>query len=150
MNPIIYIVAGGVLVVGVAVMLVFRRNPFNKHQYLRIVRFHTDMSETVSYVKRDKFNQRHEILINPKNIFNFKGYQTLILTSESNETINPLDFTSKFSAEDFKTAMRSNLIKDAFQGLQVEKFDKLMLLIIINAVTLIGVAYMLYSMMSKK
>ena len=51
------------------------------------------------------------------------GYQTVLITETSGETINPLDFESKYPAEKFKTAIESKIIKDTFSTLKKSKYD---------------------------
>lgn len=154
MNIKVYIyILIGVLVIGLIIYLFFKRNYFNKYKYVRLVKYNDDMTETVQYIKRKIFNKGNEedhILINPKHIYNFKGYTSVIITSKSQESINPIDFESKYSAKDYKTAMKSKHIKDAFDSMKVEKFDKVMFLLILSIVQLIAIAYLLYNLIGVK
>lgn len=147
MNLIYYYVAGVILIFGLIFKFFFGRSYFNKHKYVRLVRYNEDKSITIDFIKKQKFNQNKELLINPDNVFNFSGYTTIVTTSQSNESINPLNFESKFNPSDYKSAIRSKLIKDTFQGLQPERFDKLMILIIMNGLTLVALIYLLYNLL---
>lgn len=149
MSPTLLIGLGFVLVAGLTFYFIFKRNPFNKHKYVRLVKFHDDMVETVQYIKRDQFNQDHEIMINPKNVFSFKGYKTIVITSNSQESINPLDFKSAYNAQDFKTAMHSKLIKDAFDSTRPKKFDPLTILMLLSGIELLAILYLLYIIMGQ-
>ena len=113
----------------------------NKHKYLRVIKFNSDKSTTVTYHLSSKF--RPTFLINPDHIFDYKGYRTVIITDKSAETINPLDFKSKFNASDFQTAIESKLIKDTFTTLKPNLFDKTTFLLLIILILNIAVVYLL-------
>ena len=113
----------------------------NKHKYLRVIKFNSDKSTTVTYHLSSKF--RPTFLINPDHIFDYKGYRTVIITDRSAETINPLDFESKFNASDFQTAIESKLIKDTFTTLKPNLFDKTTFLLLIILILNIAVVYLL-------
>ena len=114
---------------------------FSKHKYLRVIKFNSDKSTTVTYHESSKY--RPNFLINPDHIFNYKGYRTIIITDKSAETINPLDFTSKFNASDFQTAIESKLIKDTFTTLKSNTFDRTMFMLLIILILNIAVIYLL-------
>ena len=114
---------------------------FNKHKYLRVIKFNTDKSSTITYHLSDKF--KPSFLINPDHIFYYKGYRTIIITDKSVETINPLDFNSKYNASDFQTAIESKLIKDTFSTLKPNVFDKTTFILLINLILNIAVIYLL-------
>lgn len=114
---------------------------FNKHKYLRIIKYNSDKSSTITYHLSSKFTPN--FLINPDHIFNYKGYRTIIITDKSAETINPLDFTSKFNASDFQTAIESKLIKDTFTTLKPNLFDKTTFMLLLNLILNIAVIYLL-------
>lgn len=114
---------------------------FGKHKYLRVIKFNSDKSTTISYHQSSKF--RPNFLVNPNHIFNYKGYRTIVITDKSAETINPLDFTSKFNASDFQTAIESKLIKDTFTTLKPNTFDKTMFMLLIILILNIAVIYLL-------
>ena len=145
---IIYIsVLAFMLVVGIVLFFTVKRNYFNKYKYVRLVRYNNDMSISVSYYKKDQFNKNDAILINPDHVFNFKGYTSIIITSQSSESINPLDFNSKFNKKDFETAMESKLIQETFASLKADKFDKIMMLLFLNIAQLVAISYLLYNML---
>jgi hypothetical protein len=108
------------------------------------------MTININYIKKENFNQDGAIMINPKHVYDFKGYKTVVVTSNSAESINPLDFQSKYDPKDFKSAMHSKLISETFASLKVEKFDKLMMLLFLNVIQLIAIAYLLYTLMGAK
>jgi hypothetical protein len=114
---------------------------FSKHKYLRVIKFNSDKSTTVSYHLSDKF--KPSFLINPDHIFNYKGYRTIVITDKSAETINPLDFESKFNHEDFQTAIESKLIKDTFSTLKSNTIDKTTVMLLLNIILHIVVIYLL-------
>ena len=113
----------------------------NKHKYLRVIKFNADKSSTITYHLSSKY--KPNFLINPDHIFYYNGYRTVIITDKSAETINPLDFESKFNASDFQTAIESKLIKDTFSTLKHNLFDTPTILLIINLVITLGVLYFL-------
>ena len=114
---------------------------FNKHKYLRVIKFNTDKSSTITYHLSSKF--KPNFLINPDHIFYYKGYRTIIITDKSAETINPLDFNSKYNASDFQTAIESKLIKDTFSTLKPNLFDKTTFMLLLNIILTIAVIYLL-------
>lgn len=113
----------------------------NKHKYLRVIKFNSDKSSTITYHLSSKF--KPDFLINPDHIFIYNGYRTVIITDKSAETINPLDFNSKFNASDFKTAIESKLIKDTFSTLKPNLFDTTTIILILNLVMTFGILYLL-------
>ncbi len=113
----------------------------NKHKYLRVIKFNSDKSSTITYHLSSKF--KPNFLINPDHIFIYNGYRTVVITDKSAETINPLDFESKFNANDFQTAIESKLIRDTFSTLKHNLFDKVTILLILNLVITLGVLYFL-------
>ena len=112
-----------------------------KHKYLRVIKFNTDKSSTITYHLSSKF--KPSFLINPDHIFYYKGYRTIIITDKSAETINPLDFNSKYNASDFQTAIESKLIKDTFSTLKPNLFDKTTFMLLLNIILTIAVIYLL-------
>jgi len=113
----------------------------NKHKYLRVIKFNSDKSSTITYHLSSKF--KPNFLINPDHIFNYNGYRTVIITDKSAETINPLDFESKFNREDFQTAIESKLIKDTFSTLKSNTIDKTTIMLLLNIILQIVVIYLL-------
>ncbi len=114
---------------------------FSKHKYIRVIKFNSDKSTTVTYHQSSKF--RPSFLINPDHVFNYKGYRTIVITDKSAETINPLDFESKFNHEDFQTAIESKLIKDTFSTLKPNTIDKTTVMLLLNIILHIVVIYLL-------
>ena len=139
----------GFAILSIIMYLIFKRNYFNKYKYVRLVKYNDDMSINVQYIKKDKFNQDNSILINDKHVFNFNGYTSIIITSNSQESINPIDFNSKYDAKKYKDAIKSKLIHDTFASLKVDKFDKLMGLLLLNILQLIAIAYLIYNLLGK-
>ena len=113
----------------------------NKHKYSRVIKFNSDKSSTITYHLSSKF--KPDYLINPDHIFIYNGYRTVIITDKSAETINPLDFNSKFNASDFKTAIESKLIKDTFSTLKPNLFDTTTIILILNLIMTFGILYLL-------
>ena len=141
---IIFIALGVILLVGIILWFIFKRNYFNKYKYVRLVRYNDDKSISIHYIKRDRFNENGEILINPDHVFMYRGYTSIITTSGASESINPLNFDSKFSAKDYKSGMRSKLVKDAFDSVKADRFDKVMVLLVISIIQLLAIAYLVY------
>lgn len=113
-----------------------------KHKYLRVIKFNSDKSSTISYHLSNKF--KPNFLINPDHIFIYKGYRTIIITDKSAETINPLDFTSKFNASEFQTAIESKLISDTFRTLKPKIFDTTTVMLLLNLILTAGIFYLLF------
>lgn len=113
----------------------------NKHKYLRVIKFNSDKSSTITYHLSSKFTP--SFLINPDHIFIYNGYRTVIITDKSAETINPLDFNSKYNSSDFETAIESKLIRDTFNTLKPKMFDTPTILLLLNLVMTFGLFYLL-------
>lgn len=113
----------------------------NKHKYIRVIKFNSDKSSTITYHLSSKFTP--SFLINPDHIFIYNGYRTIIITDKSAETINPLDFNSKFNSSDFETAIESKLIRDTFNTLKPKLFDTPTILLLLNLVMTFGLFYLL-------
>ena len=114
---------------------------FGKHKYLRVIKFNSDKSSTITYHLSSKY--KPNFLINPDHIFNYKGYRTIVITDKSAETINPLDFESKYNPSDFQTAIESKLIKDTFSTLKSSSVDKTVIMLLLIIVLQIVVIYLL-------
>ena len=115
---------------------------FSKHKYLRVIKFNSDKSSTITYHLSSKFTPN--FLINPNHIFDYKGYRTIIITDKSAETINPLDFDSKFNPVDFETAIESKLIKDTFSTLKPKLLDATTIMLLLNLILTAGIFYLLF------
>ena len=144
MNLIYIIIASVVLVIGIILKIALSRNYFNKYKYIRLVTYNENMQVQVQYIKHNQFNKDNRIVINPKHVYNFKGYTTVITTSNSPQSINPIDFESKFDKKHFDSAISSKLIAETFASMKVDKFDKIMFLVLLNAIQLIAIVYLLY------
>ena len=110
-----------------------------KHKYLRVIKFNSNKSSEVIYYKNTTPNH---ILINPDHVFNYNGYRTIVISDKSAETINPLDFESKFDKTKFESAIESKLIKDAFTSLK-PKIDMTTVLLILNIVFSLAIVYLI-------
>lgn len=97
------------------------RDLFYKDKYIKEVKFFNIKDMEIRYIK--KVNYKPKYLVNSDHIFNSNGYQTVIITENASETINPLDFESKYPVEKFKTAIESKLITDAFSTLKSRKIN---------------------------
>ena len=90
-------------------------------------------SDKTFKIEKIKNIESENILINPNHIFIDKKGNRYILTSDkSAESINPLDFESKFSTSEFKTAIESKLISDLFKSFDDRKISIDRLLLFIN------------------
>ena len=94
---------------------------WNKHKFIRVIKFNSDKSSTITYYQRATFKPKY--LVNPDHIFIANGYTTIIITDKAQETINPLDFKSQYDAEQFKIAINNKIIADTFSTLKTNKFD---------------------------
>ena len=106
------------------------RNFLNKHKYIKVFKFSETKNITINYYKIKDYKPFY--LINPDHIFYHKGYLSIITSDKSAETINPLDFKSRFSAKDFKVAIESKLIKETFGTLKDSKIDWLKVIMFAN------------------
>ena len=90
-------------------------------------------SDKTFKIKKIKNIENENILINPNHIFfDSSGNRYILTTDKSAETINPLDFESKFSSSEFKTAIESKLINDLFKSFDDRKLSLDRLLLFIN------------------
>ena len=84
-------------------------------------------------IVRIKNIDNENILINPNHIFiDKKGNRYILTTNKSAETINPLDFDSKFSPKEFKTAIESKLVSDLFKSFDDNKLSIDRILLFVN------------------
>lgn len=111
----------------------------NKHKYLRVITFNNDKSSEVNYYKSKNF--KAPFLINPNHIFLWNGFRTVITTNIATETINPLDFESKYETSHFKTAIESKLVNEAFTTLK-PKLDPITILLVLNIVFSFAIIYL--------
>jgi len=120
------------------------RTPFNKHLYIKIYTFHENKTADLRYERIDTFKQ--SFLINPNHVFNSNGYQTILLSDRSAETINPLDFKSQYNVKDFQSAIQSKLIRETFGILDNGKIDIMKVILFIN----LGVTFLLLYLLLKQ
>ena len=101
---------------------------FFKNKYLQVVYYGSDKIRKIYYVKPTKdylitINSK-TYKINSNHIFyTDNGFRSVIVNDLSAETINPLDFESKFNADDFNTAINNNLIKQTFETFSDNQID---------------------------
>lgn len=114
---------------------------FNKSKYLRVIKFNTDKSSEITYHKSKDY--KPTFAINPDHVFIANGYRTIVISDTSAQTINPLDFKSKYDPIHFKTAIESKLITEAFTSTKSDKLDTTTILLILNLVIGIGIAYLI-------
>jgi hypothetical protein len=101
---------------------------FFKNKYLQVVYYGSDKIRKIYYVKPTKdylitINSK-TYKINSNHIFyTSNGFRSVIVNDLSAETINPLDFESKFNADDFNTAINNNLIKQTFETFSDNQID---------------------------
>lgn len=93
---------------------------------MRVIKFNNDKTSTISYHKKESFKPNY--LVNPNHIFLAKGYTTILITDKSPETINPLDFESKYPLEMFETAINTKIIKDTFETIKTKGIDLALLI----------------------
>lgn len=117
------------------------RNFLNKHKFIRVYTFMNDKTLKVEYHKKDTF--KPAFLINSNHIFISNGYTCIVTNESSPETINPLDFTSKYPANKFKTAIKTKLLNDTFNGLKTEKIDVMKVALFANLFVTIILLFML-------
>ena len=101
----------------------------NKKKFFKV----TYRSDKTFKIKRIKNIENENILINPNHIFfDSRGNRYILTTDKSAETINPLDFESKFSTSEFKAAIESKLINDLFKTFDDKKLSIDRLLLFVN------------------
>lgn len=114
------------------------RHFLNKDRFIRVIRFNSDKSSSVVYYKSKRFKPSY--IINPNHVFLCNGYRSIVISDNSPETINPLDFKSKYNVSTFKSAINSKIIDDTFSNLKTNKLDLtqviLFLSLLINVVVL--------------
>jgi len=113
-----------------------------KNKYIKEYYFTNDKNIIIKFHKKDKF--KPEFLVNPDHIFLSNGYQTIITSEKSAETIDVTDFKSQYPAEHFKTAINSKLISDAFTSLNRKK-DLLPIILVAVAICIVLLMYILFT-----
>lgn len=103
---------------------------FKRKKKLYKVIYKTDKTFSIRKIKNiDSEN----ILINPDHIFfDGKGNRYILTTDRSAESINPLDFESKFSPKEFRIAIESKLINDLFKTFDDKKISIDRILLFVN------------------
>ena len=90
-------------------------------------------SDKTFNIKKIKNIDTENILINPDHIFlDSKGNRYILTTDLSAESINPLNFESKFSPKEFRTAIESKLINDLFKSFDDKKISIDRILLFVN------------------
>ena len=107
------------------------RNLFRDLQKSKYIKVYTFTDTKGLYVKyyKDK-NLPRDLLINPDHVFNHRGYRTILTTNKVAETINPLDFSSKFDKSLFEVAINNNFAKDLLSTTSDKTLDKTQKLLI--------------------
>src|SRR5690554_7426349 len=101
---------------------------FQKSKYIKVYTFTDTKGLEVKYYK-DK-DLPKDLLINPDHVFNHRGYRTIMTTNKVAESINPLNFNSKFDKSLFEVAINNNFAKDLLSTTNNNKMDKTQMLLI--------------------
>ncbi len=113
-----------------------------KNKYIKEYYFTNDKNIIIKFHKKDNF--KPNFLVNPNHIFISNGYQTILTSENSAETIDITDFKSQYPAEHFKTAINSKLISDAFTSLNRKK-DLLPIILVAVAICMVLLLYILFT-----
>src|SRR5690606_36911346 len=113
-----------------------------KNKYIKEYHFTNDKNIIIKFHKKDNF--KPNFIVNPNHIFLSNGYQTIITSEKSAETIDVTDFKSQYPAEHFKTAINSKLISDAFTSLSRKK-DLLPSILVAVAICMVLLLYILFT-----
>lgn len=115
-----------------------RKQPiFKKHLYLQVHYFSNDKLLETYYIKSGSNNfkvNNKTYLLNPEHIFITKNFKTVIVNSISSETLNPLNFKSRFNSSEFNSAINNKLISETFETIKDNKLELTQLLLIANIV----------------
>lgn len=117
------------------------RHFFNKHKFIRVISFNNDKSSSVTYYRSERFKPKY--LVHPDHVFFSRGYRTIVIKEKGIETINPLDFNSKYDAEKFTTAINTKLIEETFINLKSNKIDLSQVLLFTSLLVNLIVLYFL-------
>jgi len=102
---------------------------FKKRKFYKII-YKSD--KTVEIEKINNVDTEN-ILINPNHIyFDSRGNRYILTSDKSAESINPLDFSSQFSAKEFRTAIETKLISDLFKNFDDKKLSIDRILLFVN------------------
>lgn len=119
------------------------RFKYREHNFIKVYNFTKLKTLEVKYYAKKDF--KPDYLVNPDHVFMHEGFSTVVMSDTSAESINPLNFESKFNVKDFKTAINSKLIDETFSGLKSEKIDMVKLLLFVN----IGINLILLYILAK-
>lgn len=117
------------------------RHRFNKHRFIKEFQFSKNKTIIVNYIPKKSYEPKY--LVNPDHIFYSNGYTSILLKQGGAESINPLDFNSKFNEKDFNTAISSKLINETFAGLKKEKIDLMKVMLFANLLVTFILLYIL-------
>lgn len=92
-----------------------------KSKYIKVYTFTDTKGLEVKYYKDKDFPK--DLLINPDHVFNHRGYRTILTTNKVAESINPLNFNSKFDKSLFEVAINNNFAKDLLSTTDSNKLD---------------------------
>lgn len=114
-----------------------------ENQYIRVVKYKSDKTTTVQYVKSEVIMNDKTLKINPNHIYKFNNFSTILLSDTSIQSIDPLDFNCAYDKELFESAIESKLIKDTFNTLKKETISREILLIALNIILTLATIYLL-------
>lgn len=112
---------------------------FNKHKYLRVIHFTQNKRSFIEYINDEK--QGIPFLVHSDHVFLANGFRSVIITDKSAETINPLDFQSKFDVSDFTSAIESKIVRETFTTIEKKPLDITLILIAFNTLVSIALVY---------
>lgn len=120
---------------------------FNKDKYLKVLIITSSKQIKVTYIipSDNGFNVNgNNYLLNPDHIYTSGGFKTVLINDLSAETIDPLNFKSRFNKKEFNSAINSKLIKDIFDSNEDKKLNMTTMLIIgVLAISFIILIYVL-------
>lgn len=115
-----------------------------EHQFIRVVQYNSNKTTTVKYLSLNEFKElENKILINPNHFYKTAKFNTILITDQSAQSIDPMDFKSAYDRKSFETAMETKLIKDTFATISKEKLSREIVLIVLNIVLSLGILYLL-------
>lgn len=117
--------------------------PLRKNKYIKVYTFQKTKTITIEYFKIKNFDPPY--LVNPDHIFMSNGFQTIMTSENAKETINPLNFSSKYPAKMFEIAIDTKLMKDAYTSMKADKLDMQKVLLFI----MIGINILMLYMLMK-
>lgn len=122
---------------------------FRKQKFIKVIITYSDKSIRTKYIHNndyEKFLKDNGFLHNPNHTFiSSDGYRTFFFNMLNGaENYNPLDFESKYDSQDFKTAIKNNIVKQTFETVEKKEMDLTFILTIVNIGLTAFVLYMLY------